>query len=115
MIANLATDEADPVTRLRTIHDGMQIAKQQHKAIPAELLSDYSQFATPAVAARAARAVARAKVVDLVNAPFNVTISNIPGPNFPLYGAGARLVGSYPGLGHRRRARVEHHGDELPR
>jgi len=96
MIATLATDEADPVARLQTIHDAMLVAKEQHKAIPAELLSDYTQFSTPALAARAARAVARARIADRMNPPFNVTISNIPGPNFPLYGAGARLVGTYP-------------------
>ncbi len=96
MIATLATDEADPVLRLQAIHEAMLAAKEQHKAIPAELLQDYTQFATPALAARAARAVARAKVADRMNPPFNVTVSNIPGPNFPLYGAGARLVGSYP-------------------
>ncbi len=96
IIATLATDLADPVERLRTIHEAMLVAKEQNKAIPADLLQDYSQFATPAVAARAARAVARTKIADRMNAPFNVTISNIPGPNFPLYGAGARMVGSYP-------------------
>ena len=96
MVANLATDEADPVARLRIIHDAMKVAKTDHKAIPAELLADYAQFATPALAARAARAVARTKIADLVNVPFNVTVSNVPGPNFPLYGAGARLVGVYP-------------------
>jgi diacylglycerol O-acyltransferase len=96
IITTLATDDADPVQRLRTIHDSMLVAKEQNKAIPAELLQDYGQFATPALAARASRAIARTKVASLVTPPFNVTISNIPGPNFPLYGAGARLVGTYP-------------------
>ena len=96
MIATLATDEADPVQRLRTIHEAMLLAKQDHNAIPADLLADYTQFATPALAARAARAVARSGIVDLVNPPFNVTVSNVPGPNFPLYGAGARMIGCYP-------------------
>ncbi len=96
MIATLATDEADPVARLRTIHDAMIVAKRDHKAIPADLLQDFAQFATPALAARAARVVAGARVADRVNVPFNVTVSNIPGPNFPLYAAGARMVGCYP-------------------
>ncbi|MEJ7583905.1 MAG: wax ester/triacylglycerol synthase family O-acyltransferase, partial [Acidimicrobiales bacterium] len=96
MIATLATDETDPVERLRKIHEAMQVAKRDHKAIPADLLQDYAQFATPALAARAARAVARTKIADLVNPPFNLTVSNVPGPNFPLYGAGARMVGCFP-------------------
>ena len=96
MIATLATDEADPVKRLQTIHDAMMVAKSDHKAIPAELLQDFAQFAMPALAARAARVVAGTKVADRVTAPFNVTVSNVPGPNFPLYGGGARMVGCYP-------------------
>jgi WS/DGAT/MGAT family acyltransferase len=96
MIVSLATDIADPVDRLREIHEATVVAKEQHNAIPADLLQDYSQFATPALVARAARAAARARVADRIDVPFNVTISNIPGPNFPLYGAGARLVGIYP-------------------
>lgn len=96
MIATLATDEVDPVERLRTIHEAMMVAKSDHKAIPAELLQDFAQFATPALAARAARVVAGAKVADRVNVPFNVTVSNVPGPNFPLYAGGARMVGCYP-------------------
>lgn len=96
MISSLATDESDPVVRLQKIHRSMVSAKEQHKAIPADLLSDYSQFATPALVARAARLIARTKIADRVNVPFNVTVSNVPGPNFALYGAGARLVGVYP-------------------
>jgi WS/DGAT/MGAT family acyltransferase len=96
IIAALATDEEDPVVRLNRIHEAMVAAKSQHRAIPADLLQDYTQFATPALAARAARAVARTRIADRINAPFNVTISNVPGPNFPLYGAGARMVGCFP-------------------
>jgi len=96
MIATLATDEADPAARVRTIHEAMVAAKETYNAIPADLLMDYTQFATPALAARAARAVARARLADRINLPFNVTVSNVPGPNFPLYGAGARMVGCFP-------------------
>ena len=96
MIANLATDEADPVTRLRTIHDGMHIAKQQHKAIPASSSGLHASSQHPQSPPARRERVARAKVVDLVNPPFNVTISNIPGPTSRSTAPGPGLVGSYP-------------------
>ncbi len=96
MSASLHTHVKDPLTRLDRIHESMRIAKEQHKALPATLLQDFAQFAPPAVAARAARVVARAAVANWVDVPFNVIISNVPGPQFPLYGFGSKLVASYP-------------------
>jgi WS/DGAT/MGAT family acyltransferase len=96
MTASLHTHVADPLERVARIHESMRIAKDQHQALPATLLQDFAQFAPPAVAARAARVVARATVANWIDPPFNVVISNVPGPQFPLYGVGARLVGNYP-------------------
>ncbi|MEN8160253.1 MAG: WS/DGAT domain-containing protein, partial [Myxococcota bacterium] len=96
MSASLHTHVADPIQRLERIHESMKIAKEQHQALPASLLQDFAQFAPPAVAARAARVIARATVANLMDVPFNVVISNVPGPQFPIYGVGARLVANYP-------------------
>jgi WS/DGAT/MGAT family acyltransferase len=96
MSASLHTDVADAVQRLRRIHDSMSIAKEQHQALPATLLQDFAQFAPPAVAARAARVVARATAAQWMDVAFNVVISNVPGPQFPLYGVGSKLVANYP-------------------
>jgi diacylglycerol O-acyltransferase len=96
MSASLHTHIADPEQRLARIHDSMSIAKEQHKALPANLLQDFAQFAPPAVAARAARVIARATVANWVDVPFNVVISNVPGPQFPIYGIGAQMVANYP-------------------
>jgi WS/DGAT/MGAT family acyltransferase len=96
MSASLHTHIADPLQRLERIHETMKIAKEQHQALPASLLQDFAQFAPPAVAARAARVIARATVANWIDVPFNVVISNVPGPQFPIYGMGARLVASYP-------------------
>ena len=60
MTASLHTHIEDPLTRLERIHESMLIAKEKHKALPANLLQDFAQFAPPAVAARAARVIARA-------------------------------------------------------
>ena len=96
MTACLHTDVEDPVERLSRIHDSMLIAKEQHKALPADLMQDFAEFAPPAVAARAARVIARATNANLVDVPFNVVISNVPGPQVPIYGMGAQLVAHYP-------------------
>jgi len=96
MSASLHTHVADPAERLRRIHETMRIAKEQHQALPASLMQDFAQFAPPAVAARAARVIARASVNNWMDLPFNVVISNVPGPQFPIYGIGSKLVANYP-------------------
>ncbi len=90
----LFTNEADPVQRLMLAHDAMALAKERHQAMPAELLQDATQFIPPAVFSRAARitfslAATRKPI-------WNLVVSNVPGPQFPLYLAGARLVANYP-------------------
>ena len=96
MLVSLASDIDDPVKRLCAITDGTKQAKDQEKAIGAELLTDWTEFAAPAVAARAARLYSNMRIADRHNPLFNLTISNVPGPNFPLYSAGARMIAMYP-------------------
>lgn len=96
MFTDLATNEADPVKRLRHVQGAMVSAKQHFAAIPADTLQDFTRFAPPAVAARAMRMYSRLKIADRMNPPFNLVISNVPGPNIPLYSAGARLRHYYP-------------------
>ena len=96
LLADLATNEADPVRRLAIVQRSMAAAKENFAAIPAEALQDFTQFAPPAVAARAMRMYSRLRIADRMNPPFNLIISNVPGPNYPLYSAGARLEHFYP-------------------
>jgi WS/DGAT/MGAT family acyltransferase len=96
MIAVLPTHEADPLRRLELAHEAMKIAKEQYKALPAGMMADITQFTPPALAALASRLYSRMRIADLANPPFNVVISNVPGPQHPLYAAGARQIGLYP-------------------
>jgi len=96
MLVSLATDIDDPVERLRVISESTTGAKEQEKAIGAETLMNWAEFAAPALAARAARLYSNMKLADRHRPLFNVTISNVPGPDFPLYSAGARMVAMYP-------------------
>ena len=96
VLADLATNEADAGKRLARVQRSMTSAKENFSAIPAETLQDFTQFAPPAIAARAMRMYSRLRIADRMNPPFNVVISNVPGPPIPLYAAGARLEHFYP-------------------
>ncbi|HEX2851016.1 MAG TPA: wax ester/triacylglycerol synthase family O-acyltransferase [Acidimicrobiales bacterium] len=96
MFVSLATDIDDPVERLHAITESTRGAKEQDKAIDAQALTNWTEFAAPALAARAARLYSNMKLADRHRPIFNVTISNVPGPNFPLYSAGSRMVAAYP-------------------
>jgi len=91
MFASLGTDVADPVERLRVIGEITKGAKEEHKAIGADLLQDWAQFAAPAVFARASAMYTNMKLASRHRPIHNVIVSNVPGPPFPLYLAGARL------------------------
>ena len=96
MLVSLASDVDDPLERLATIRNATKNAKEQDKAIGADTLTNWAEFAAPAIAARAARLYSNMKMADRHRPLFNVTISNVPGPPFPLYSAGARMVSMYP-------------------
>ena len=96
MLSELATDTPDPRARLDRIRSSMQNAKEIHNAIPASLLQDFTKFAAPAVAAQAARTVARLRLADQVTPISNVVISNVPGSRETLYLAGAELTALVP-------------------
>ncbi|MEA2449328.1 MAG: diacylglycerol O-acyltransferase / wax synthase [Thermoleophilaceae bacterium] len=95
MSAPLFTNEPDPVERLRLHHEALSDMKERHKALPAELLQDANHFIPPAVFARAARATF-ALSTSVGRPTWNLVISNVPGPQLPLYLAGARLLANHP-------------------
>ena len=94
IFAALPTDEADPVQRVHRVHDSMMGAKQLFDAVPADALTDFAQFAPPAVFAQAMRTATR--LTGRFGTPVNLVISNVPGPRTPLYAAGSRLLHYYP-------------------
>jgi diacylglycerol O-acyltransferase / wax synthase len=96
MSAPLFTDEADPVGRLRVTHDAMGDMKARFKALPAGLLQDANHFIPPAVFSRAAQVTFRLSTSGAGRPNWNLVISNVPGPQVPLYLAGARLEANYP-------------------
>jgi diacylglycerol O-acyltransferase / wax synthase len=95
MLAMLPTHLADPGQRLEAVHAATQLAKAQQAAIPQGLVDQISDFAPPALAARAARVVFATGLLHRLP-PFNLCISNVPGPNVPVYLCGAKLQAHYP-------------------
>ncbi len=96
LLADLATNEPDAARRIARVKASMDRAKGSFKAIPAETLQDFTQFAPPAIAARAMRMASRLRIADRTAPPFNLVISNVPGPSVPLYSGGAELKHFYP-------------------
>jgi WS/DGAT/MGAT family acyltransferase len=96
MTAPLFVGEPDPIRRLQLTHDALAVMKERHRALPAELLQDANQFIPPAVFSRAARLSFSLSSSSRGRPAWNLVISNVPGPQFPLYMAGARLEANYP-------------------
>jgi WS/DGAT/MGAT family acyltransferase len=96
MHAPLFTNVDDPHERLHRTHESLQVMKERHRAMPADLLQDANHFIPPAVFSRAARATFALSSRAPGRPSWNLVISNVPGPQFPLYCAGARLDANYP-------------------
>ncbi len=65
MLCTLASDIDDPTERLKMIQGCMSEAKEQQKAIGADTLQEWAEFAAPAVVGRAARLYSRFKLADM--------------------------------------------------
>jgi diacylglycerol O-acyltransferase len=96
MGAALPTQLDDPVERLRTIHASTHSAKAMQRALGDDLILDLADVIPPGLLAAGVRAYSRLRLVDHHPPIFNLIVSNVQGPPFPLYIAGARLEASYP-------------------
>jgi diacylglycerol O-acyltransferase len=91
ILCDLATDEADPVIRMKRIQESMSAAKQG--------LSGRSPLQILTLSALTIAPLGLSPIpgfVDRTRPPFNVIISNVPGPEAELYWNGARMQGVYP-------------------
>ncbi|WP_372516871.1 WS/DGAT domain-containing protein [Mycobacterium szulgai] len=91
ILCNLATDVDDPAQRIQVISDSMRGNKK--------VLADLPRLQVLALSALNMMPLALAGVpgfLSTVPPPFNIVISNVPGPSQPLYYGGAKLDGSYP-------------------
>ncbi len=96
LFTTLPVELADPVERLVEVHHATAGAKLVHEDIGAETLQEWVEIAAPSIFGRAARLYSRLHLADRHRPIHNLVISNVPGPAFPLYLAGARLVAFHP-------------------
>ncbi|MCV7261225.1 WS/DGAT/MGAT family O-acyltransferase [Mycobacterium shimoidei] len=95
MFASLHSHIADPAERIKSISEANSVAKQHSSAISATLLQDWSQFAAPAVFGMAMRAYAKTRLTRS-RPVHNLVVSNVPGPQVPLYLLGCEVKAMYP-------------------
>ncbi|MEA2138285.1 MAG: diacylglycerol O-acyltransferase / wax synthase [Solirubrobacteraceae bacterium] len=78
-----------PVERLAVVRHAMDDLKESKQAIGAEVLTSVQMFAPPTVLAQASR-------VNFSTRLFNLLVTNVPGPQFPLYVVGRRMLSVFP-------------------
>jgi WS/DGAT/MGAT family acyltransferase len=88
---DLPVGEGNPVMRLHQVSFAMRGHKESGQSVGADALVHLSGFAPPTLHALGARAAS-----TLSRRLFNLVVTNVPGPQFPLYAAGARMLAMYP-------------------
>jgi WS/DGAT/MGAT family acyltransferase len=89
MWAPLPVGISDPLERLRVIAEAMTGVKRSGQAVGAQALTELAGFASPTLVAQASRLQARQRL-------FNLVVTNVPGPQQPLYLLGSRMRAIYP-------------------
>jgi len=95
MTVELGTDIADPVLRLQAIRDYTRDAKESKAGLGARVMTDLTRHIPGATLAGVARLVTNERIA---RNQANLIITNVPGPQFPLYMNGARLTQQF-GMG----------------
>jgi len=98
MLVSFATDEADPVRRLKLISRSARTAKGLTADVARGFDSNVALPGLPAVMQGAIRATEGLGIADMpgLRPPMNVVVSNVPGPQCQLYSNGARVLAHYP-------------------
>ncbi len=91
IVTTLGTDEPDPATRLEVIQRSVRSAKAHLQSLPKQAMMQYTMvLMAPTVLSLLTGASGRMRPM------FNITISNVPGPEKPLYFRGAEMLAVYP-------------------
>jgi hypothetical protein len=80
---------ADPLARLRFVKAAMDGLKESKQAVGAEMIAGAQNFAPPTILAQASR-------LNFSTRLFNLIVTNVPGPQFPLYVLGRKMLEAYP-------------------
>jgi diacylglycerol O-acyltransferase len=91
IMVKLGTDLADPEARLASVHESMRDGKEGLSSMtPVQILAMSAVGQAPAILTPIL------KMQGLVRPPYNLIISNVPGPRTTHYFNGAQLMGTYP-------------------
>jgi WS/DGAT/MGAT family acyltransferase len=96
MFSSLATDEKDPLERLRAVASANTQAKAMQQMVGADTLTRWAEHFWLNAFALGTRLYSTLHVAEHHPVVHNLILSNVPGPPVPLYLAGARLRGLYP-------------------
>lgn len=96
MFVSLATDVADPVERLQAVKRSTQSAKAMRNAIGAREIQSIGEVASPFILGTAIRTIYRTSLMSRIPLRVNTVVSNVPGPNIPLYMCGGKVVAVFP-------------------
>jgi diacylglycerol O-acyltransferase len=92
-LLNLPVGEPNPVMRLHQVSYAFKAHTETGRAVGANKLTEIAGFAPTTLHALGARVAASHPLRS-----YDLVITNVPGPQFPLYAAGARMLASYPVL-----------------
>jgi len=95
MRMQVRSDIEDPLTRLQAVHESSREAKVLANAVDARAMTDYNQFIPSTLTAQAARLASSWGLANRIKPVFNCVITNVPGPQVPLYSTGAKMVASF--------------------
>jgi WS/DGAT/MGAT family acyltransferase len=95
MAVGLGTDVADPLERLGRIHERASVSKRTSSAAGSSTMVDLAELIPSALGELAARGFRGLGLSSLLPPFFNCVVTNVPGPQEPLYLAGSRMVGCY--------------------
>ena len=103
MMVQLGSHLADPLARLAFVRDSTSNSKAINQAVGARNLADYSQFIPSQLAGLASRLMTSPSIRAMTESlaenavpVFNTVVTNVPGPQIPLYFAGARMTKFMP-------------------
>jgi len=95
-VVNLGTHIADPMERLRYVQAASAAMKSTLGSVKSLMPSDFPSLGVPWLMSTVTSLYGKARVADRIPPIANVVISNVPGPAFPLYMAGAKMLTNYP-------------------
>jgi len=95
MTLRIGSNIEDPIERLNAVHAGTYQAKELTHAIGAKSMTDYAQFIPSTLTASAAKLSSRLALANRVKPAYNCVITNVPGPQIPLYFTGAKMLSSF--------------------